>query len=216
MVYIVFICFAAPLVLMLPLLRGQARWLVGFMLIGATVAVSAAEVNGFLHSQMGIAPVAISLSVAPVLEEIMKAVPVLVFAVLVSDKRRDVLPLAMSVGIGFAIMENAYLLVTNAEAVSLGWALVRGLATSLSHGMCTLAVGYGILFVRTRKKLFYTGTFALLAVAITFHATFNLLMLSPSPYDWVGLVMPFAVYAVGQGVFWARSRRAKRVASPEA
>lgn len=199
MVYVVLICFAAPLVLLLPLLTGSARRIVAFTLVGAVVAASAAEINGALYGIIGLEAEQVSLDVAPIVEEVMKAVPVLLYALLASDRREDVLPVAMATGIGFAILENSYLLVSQlviggTGAVSLSWALVRGLSTSLSHGICTAAVGYGITYVHRRRKLFYTGTFALLTAAITFHATFNLLALAPSPLDWVGLALPMAAY----------------------
>ena len=44
------------------------------------------------------------LTVPPVTEELLKALPVLVFAVFFSDDRKDILPAAMSVGIGFSIL----------------------------------------------------------------------------------------------------------------
>lgn len=199
MVYVVLICFAAPLVLLLPLLAGSARRIVAFTLVGAVVATSAAEINGALYGIIGLEAEQVSLDVAPIVEEVMKAVPVLLYALFASDRREDVLPVAMATGIGFAILENSYLLVSQlviggTGAVTLSWALVRGLSTSLSHGICTAAVGYGITYVHRRRKLFYTGTFALLTAAVTFHATFNLLMLAPSPLDWVGLALPMAAY----------------------
>lgn len=199
MVYVVLICFAAPLVLLLPLLAGSARRIVAFTLVGAAVATSAAEINGALYGIIGLEAEQVSLDVAPIVEEVMKAVPVLLYALFASDRREDVLPVAMATGIGFAILENSYLLVSQlviggTGAVTLSWALVRGLSTSLSHGICTAAVGYGITYVHRRRKLFYTGTFALLTAAVTFHATFNLLMLAPSPLDWVGLALPMAAY----------------------
>lgn len=196
MVYIIFICFVAPLVLMLPFLQKQSRWLVGFMLIGAAVAVSASEINSMLQNIWGFTPLDVSLRVAPMTEEVMKAVPVLLFALLGSDDRKRVLPLSMSVGIGFAILENTYVLVQNADSVSPGWALIRGFSTSLMHGMCTFLVGCGIIFVYKQKKLFYTGIFGLLSVAVTFHAAFNLLICS----RWyrAGMLLPIAVYLTVQ------------------
>lgn len=199
MVYVVLICFAAPLVLLLPLLTGSARRIVAFTLIGAVVATSSAEINGLLYSVLGVGAERVSLDAAPILEEVIKAAPVLLFALFASDRREDVLPVAMATGIGFAILENSYLLVSQlvssgAGAVSLTWALVRGLSTSLSHGICTAAVGYGITYIHRRRKLFYTGTFALLTAAITFHATFNLLTRAASPLNWVGIAMPMVTY----------------------
>ena len=49
MVYIIFICFAVPLALMLPIIKGQSRWLILFMLLGAFMAVSASEINSVLR-----------------------------------------------------------------------------------------------------------------------------------------------------------------------
>ena len=58
-------------------------------------------------------------------EELLKALPVLVFAVFFSDDRKDILPAAMSVGIGFSILENTAILVQNLTVVTLGWAALR-------------------------------------------------------------------------------------------
>ena len=85
MVYVIFICFAVPLALMLPFLRGQSRLLIAFMLLGSAIAISAAEVNGALQGMFGLSALDVSLRVAPVTEEIMKAVPILAFALLESD-----------------------------------------------------------------------------------------------------------------------------------
>ncbi len=192
MVYVIYLCFAIPLALMLPLLEQKGRRLIGFMLIGATVAVSAAEVNGALGALMNLTDMETALLVAPIVEELMKAIPVLLFAIFVSDKRGQVLSLSMATGIGFAILENCYILVSNISVITLGWALLRGLSTSLLHGMSTFLVGCGILFVHKQKKLFYTGIFALLAVAITLHAIFNLLIYSE--WSMIGMVLPIALY----------------------
>ena len=48
------------------------------------------------------------LTVPPVTEELLKALPVLAFAVFFSDDRKDILPAAMSVGIGFSIDPQGY------------------------------------------------------------------------------------------------------------
>lgn len=208
MVYIIFICFVAPLALMLPFLQKQARWLIGFMLVGAAVAVSASELNSVLQMMWYLSPLDVSLRVAPVTEEVMKAIPILLFALLESDDRKKVLPLSMSVGIGFAILENTYVLVRNADSVSLAWALIRGLSTSLMHGMCTFLVGCGIIFVYKQKKLFYTGTFGLLALAVTFHATFNLLILSK--WDRAGMLLPIIIYLAAQYILKKKVHRKNR------
>lgn len=194
MVYIIFICFAVPLALMLPFLKGQSRLLILFMLIGAFTAVSSAEINGVLQSVLGLSALDTSLRVAPVTEECMKALPILFYALLFTDEQKTVLSLAMAMGIGFAILENTHYLINSFESINLLWALVRGVSCSLAHGLCTFLVGCGILYVRKEKRLFFAGTFGLLTVAITFHATYNLLVWSQ--WNVAGVLLPIVVYAL--------------------
>lgn len=58
--------------------------------------------------------------------------------------------------------------------------------------MCTLLVGFGISFIRKRRKLFAVGTFALLSLAITYHSIFNLLVQSRM-LVW-GALLPLVTY----------------------
>ena len=214
MVSIAFVCFSVPLLLMLPVLRGRSRWLVAALLVGSYLAVCAGALNTLLRHAFAISTLELSLSVAPIVEELMKALPALIYALFKSDRRADVLAIAFSVGIGFAITENAYLMMSLGVNATVGWAFVRGISASLMHGLCTLMVGVGFTFVRTQRKLFYTGTFGLLAAAITYHAAFNLLVSASGAWCVVGLALPLATYAAGF-VVWApkRSRNAARKAS---
>ncbi len=196
MVYIILICIAVPVLLLMTLLDNRSRLLTGFMLLGMVIAVSAYEINSAIQLTFLMSAQEISVRAAPVAEEILKALPVLLFASFISDRREIVLPLSMAVGIGFAILENTFLLITYIDQVSLGWAVIRGISTSLSHGMCTLTVGYGMTFVHKQKKLFYTGIFGLLSLAMTFHAVFNLLI--QSRYDYIGMMLPICLYLL----FW--------------
>ena len=129
---------------------------------------------------------------APITEELLKAFPILFFAVVVSDKRETLFTASMATGIGFAILENAYYLIVNYQTFSFLSALVRGFGTGLMHGMCTLLVGFGISFIRKRRKLFAVGTFALLSTAITYHSMFNMLVQSAHPS--VGALLPLLTY----------------------
>lgn len=210
MVYIAFVCFSAPLALMLPVLKGQARWLVAYLLIGSYLAVISGEVNIALKQALGLSSLELSLCAAPVVEEMVKALPVLAFALLSrNSSREDVLAIAFSCGVGFAITENAFLMMRAGEAATVAWALARGLSTSLMHGLCTLTVGVGFTFARTRKKLFYTGTFGLIAAAITYHATFNLLISATGVWSLIALACPLLTYAIAYGLY--RLMRAKGV-----
>lgn len=119
MVYVIFLCIALPLGLMLPILERRSRRLVFFLLLGMVSALVAYKLNSLLYPLSGLDVVQFSQTVPPVTEEFFKALPILVFAVFFSDDRRDILPAAMSVGIGFSVLENTTLLVQNTLTATL-------------------------------------------------------------------------------------------------
>ncbi|MEG2898148.1 MAG: PrsW family glutamic-type intramembrane protease, partial [Eubacterium sp.] len=152
----------------------------------------AAEINSLLALIFSEDIFFLTTSVTPISEEIIKALPILFFSFIYSDDRKTILSISMAVGIGFAILENATILTQNIDSVNVTWAIVRGFCAALMHGICTAAVGYGVSFVKKKKKLFYTGTFGLLTTAIIFHATYNALVQSTCPY--IGFILPILVY----------------------
>ena len=192
LIYILFISIFFPLFLMMLLVEEKARLPIIFVMLGIFISVFASEVNGVLLSMLNITRYDATITLAPVTEELLKAFPILFYAVVVSDKKEKLFTASMATGIGFAILENAYYLIVNYETFSVLSALIRGFCTGLMHGMCTLLVGFGISFIRKRHKLFAVGTFALLSVAITYHAIFN--MLIQSKYPAVGALLPMATY----------------------
>ena len=194
MVYVIFLCIALPLGLMLPILERRSRRLVFFLLLGMMAALTAYEIDSILYPLSGLDAIQFSQTVPPVTEELLKALPVLVFAVFFSDDRKDILPAAMSVGIGFSILENTAILVQNLTVVTLGWAALRGLSASLMHGLCTMIIGAGLPYVKKQRKLFCTGIFGLFTVSATMHALFNLLI--QSDYSWLGACFPMALYVL--------------------
>lgn len=194
MVYIIFLCLSIPIVLMLPLLESRSRWIIGFFLLGAVTALAAYEINTIAFPLSDMDARSFTELVPPVTEELLKALPVLCYALLLDDSRKRVLPIAMAVGVGFAVLENTVLLVEYIDEVTMAWAAARGFSASLMHGLCTVTIGTGICYVKKQKKLFYTGTFGLLSLAITLHALFNLLI--QSSYDVVGMAMPLVLYAL--------------------
>lgn len=85
-------------------------------------------------------------SVTPVTEEIIKALPVLVCAIIISDNKERVMPIAFATGIGFGMFENTVILVQNIESVTIDRAIIRGFSAALMHAVCTVTVGFGNLY----------------------------------------------------------------------
>ena len=192
LIYILFICITIPLALMAFLVEKKARRTVIFFITGICAAVFASEVNGILTYLIPLDVFDFTVRVTPITEEFIKAIPVLFFAKEISDKKETLITVSLAVGIGFAIMENTYILTQNVGYVSLLWAIMRGFGTGIMHGMCTFLVGTGFSFANKNKKLFVVGTFALLSLAITYHSIFN--MLVQSDYKYIGAVLPIITY----------------------
>ena len=184
-----FIGIAAPLAMMLFICKGDTRRLLLFLLFGMTVCYATGWLNEFTRLALGLDPDTASTGLGPMIEELTKAVPVLVYAFLFKPKRRTLLECSAMVGVGFAILENAsYFL----NGVSLLYALGRGFGSGMMHCVCTITVGYGISFVHIRRKLFYTGTVGLLSAAIIYHSVYNTLV--QSDYQMYGLALPVITF----------------------
>ena len=190
--YIVFICLTVSLGLMLPLMEKKTRGVVIFLIIGIFSCLFVSELNSILLHTFNNDKFYVTTTITPVTEELVKALPILYFAIVVSDDRKTLIANAFSVGVGFALLENIVILTQSIESVTIFWALVRGFGSGLVHGICTVMVGYGISYIRTRRKLFYCGTFALLSTAIIYHATYNLLV--QSDFQYAGILLPLVTY----------------------
>ena len=191
MIYILFISISIPLLLMALLMEKKARLPILFMIIGIFVSVFASEVNGLLSKLLSMDTYSMTVIITPVTEELLKALPVLYYAVVISDKRERLFTASMAIGVGFALLENAYFLL-NSDNFTIIIAIIRAFGAGLMHGMCTLLVGVGISFVKKKRKLFAVGTFGLLSTAIVYHGIYNILI--QSEFSIVGALLPIATY----------------------
>lgn len=191
LIYILFISVFIPILLMALLMEKKARLPISFVLVGIFISVFVAEINGLLRSLLAMDTFRFTVVVTPITEEILKALPVLVYAMLISDKKETLFTASMATGIGFAVLENAFYLLNDAS-FNMVDAIIRAFGTGLMHGMCTLLVGAGISFAKKRSKIFVVGTFALLSTAITYHGIYN--MLVQSPYEAIGFLLPILTY----------------------
>ena len=191
MIYILFVSVFVPILLMANLIEKKARLPIVFVLAGIFISVFAAELNGVLRQMLPLNNYEFTIIVTPMTEEVLKALPVLFYALVISDKKERLFTASMATGIGFAVLENAYYLLTSHHWNVLD-AVARAFGTGLMHGMCTLLVGVGITFVKKKRKIFWVGTFALLSTAITYHGIYN--MLVQSQYEIIGYLLPISTY----------------------
>lgn len=190
--YIVFICIIVALGMMLPLLEGRTRELIIFMMIGVCCCLFISEVNNILLGCFDNDMQYVTTTITPITEELIKGLPILYCAIVITDERNTLIPNAFAVGVGFALLENMIVMLQSLNEVTIPWALSRAFGSGMVHGLCTMMVGYGISYVRKRRKLFACGTFAFMSAAITYHAVYNVLV--QSPIRMAGILLPVITY----------------------
>ena len=205
LIYILFVSIFIPILLMACLVEKKARPPMIFFLIGIFLSVFASEINAYLRGILSMSTFEITIIVTPISEEILKAFPILVFATVFMPKKEALFTASMAVGIGFAVLENAFYLLTS-NSFNMIDAMIRAFGAGLMHGMCTLLVGVGISFVKKKQKLFVVSTFALLSTAITYHGIYN--MLVQSDFEVIGYLLPITTYI--PFVVW-RIKRKKQI-----
>lgn len=188
---ILFVSFALPVIMTFFVCKGRVRNALIFFFIGMAVCLFCGELSALVLNALPYDTQFFSCNIAPFFEEIFKALPILLFVFIFKPERQTIYECSVLLGVGYAILENAFIL-GNMEIVSLLDAFMRGIGAGLMHGLCTLAVGYGLSFIHSRRKLFYTGTVAMLAAATIYHATYNTIV--QSSHIWMGVLLPVITF----------------------
>ncbi len=183
------------------------RRVLGAVLAGMVAALLAWRLNVALDEALGLGIVRLSLLVAPVVEELAKAVwP----GWLVRSRRVgflvDAAILGFAAGTGFALVEQIHYLRTRPEESLPVW-IVRGFGTAVMHGGTTALFAVVAQDLAGRRGL-RRGLYLLpgLGLAVLVHALFNAFLLPPALSALVVMAGMPAILAV---VFW-RSERALR------
>ena len=185
----IFICIEVPLLVSLLFVRKNVRHFVVFLMLGMTACLLSAYISAFLGSVKAATPEETSVFISPVVEEIMKLIPI-VFSLLVFEPDDENLTLgAVGIGIGFATFENCCFILSG-SAESLTYMLVRGFAAGVMHLVCTVTVGYGLAFSQREGLTRTSVSVGLLAFAATFHGLYNLLVSKPGIPSYIGFILP--------------------------
>ena len=197
--YISFICIIVPLLMMTITMTGKARLLIFSMVFGVFVSLLCSEVSALTIRLAVLDDMHyITTTITPLIEETLKALPVVIYAFLFSDKRETLLSIAFGIGVGFALLENIVILLRavmeNPNSVSYLWAFVRGFGSGLMHAVTTMMVGICLSVIRSKKKLIVPGIFAVFVMSATYHAIYNELVQTDLKY--FGFLLPLITYAV--------------------
>lgn len=192
----IFVCIAAPLLVSaLCMGRRQLRFFL-FTLAGMGVCLLSAYINTFFTAVCGASWLQATVEIAPVVEEILKLLPLLFYMLVFEPEAELIPPTILIIAAGFATFENICYLVQNG-ADDLGFLLVRGFGTGAMHILCGAIIGYGLAYVWRRTWLKFAGTFGLLGVSISFHGIYNLLIAYGGWVQYLAYLLPTGIVLLG-------------------
>ncbi len=197
MSYILFICIAVPLGMMLIPIEKQSRKIVIALLMGMFLCLFVSEVNGLLLRVTKSTMLYLTTNVTPITEEFVKVLPVIYYAYIFSDDEKSVTTVAFATGVGFAMLENIIILMQHLSSANFIFAMIRGFSTGLMHSITTMLVANFVPYIHKKKKLFLCGVLCSFNLAVVFHAVFNLLVEAESAVaNYIGYFLPVSIYMV--------------------
>lgn len=197
MSYILFICIAVPLAMMLVPIEKKSRKIVVALLMGMFCCLFVSEVNGLLLRLTKSTTLYFTTNVTPFTEELVKVLPVIYYASVFSDDRKSVTTVAFATGVGFAMLENIIILTQHIATVNLVFAIIRGFSTGLMHSISTMLIANYIPYIHKKKKLYLCGTLCTFNLAVVFHSVFNLLVEADSVIaNRIGYILPISIYLI--------------------
>ncbi len=185
----ILICMALPLLLTVFLVRDNARRLVVFFLIGMATCLLGAYVSGFIDVAFGFGTEDTAIFISPVVEETMKFLPLLFYALMFAPDDDRLFTAAVGVGAGFASFENVCSMLTTGTE-SLGFLLIRGLAVGVMHIVCICALALGLVLARQYKVSGISTILGALSVSMLFHGIYNLLASESGISSAIGFCLP--------------------------
>ena len=193
----VFACVAAPLLVAALCMGKKYLRFFLFAFAGMGTCLLSAYVNTFFAALYGASAFHATAEIAPVVEEVMKLLPLLFYLLVFEPEREHIKSAVLTIAAGFATFENiCYLIQLGAD--NLGFLLIRGFGTGAMHIACGAIVGSGMLYVWRRGWLTAAGTCALLGAAIVFHGTYNLLIAYGGWVQYIAYAMPVLAVLAGK------------------
>ena len=190
-----YVCLAAPMLIAIISLRKEGQRSLFFVLMGMTACLLSAYISSFIAGVMGLELSAAVYELSPVVEEIMKAMPVLFYLLVYEPDKRSAVTCTLMLAVGFATFENICYLTAFGSADLLRL-VIRGFSTGAMHIVCGMAVALGLFFLWDQVWLQVVGGFALLCFVITFHAIFNVFVSQTGVVFWVGSMIPLTLVLV--------------------
>ena len=188
----IFVCLAVPMLLSLLFTSGSPRRFTLFVVLGMATCLLSADVSSFFMGRHQCRAVTTAIEIAPVCEEILKLLPLLLYFLIFEPDSHKLTPAAIGIAVGFATFENVCYLTENG-AGSFVFLLIRGMSAGALHLVCGILTGLALAYVFRRPWLTCTGTVGILGVCMVLHGIYNLLITADGFWQMVGYFFPSAI-----------------------
>ncbi len=185
----IFVCVAAPLLIAMIFLDKKYKRIFLFIFAGMGACLLSAYINTFFARLYKADLMNASTQIAPVVEEIMKLLPLLFYLLIFEPGSASITSSVLTIAVSFATFENIVYL-TQSGAENLVHLLIRGFGTGAMHIVCGVIISSGLVYVWQRNWLKIAGTAGLLGAAITYHATYNLLVAHEGVTQYIAYALP--------------------------
>ena len=183
----IFVCMAAPLAVALLFLPKASRPAVIFCLGGMASCLLAAYLNTFFALYYRADGANAATQVAPVVEEILKLLPLLFYLAVFQPEAGRFRLAAIVLAASFATFENVCWL---ADLV------IRGFGTGAMHVVCGSFYGGALGPVWDERPLRAACILGLLCAAVIYHAIYNLLVSAGGAVQTAAYLLPLLTAAV--------------------
>ena len=188
----ILICIAIPLLLSLLFLSGSVRKYMAAFLLGMVMCLLSAYINGFLALATGMGERDTAVFLSPLVEELMKLLPLMFFMVLTDVREKTLTMIAIAIGTGFATYENCcYILTSGAD--NLFYVFIRGFAVGIMHIVSILALSIWFTLTKRLKVFSLPAVSVGVAISMIFHALYNLLVSKAGASTVTGFILPPAM-----------------------
>ncbi len=187
----IFICLGAPILVAVMCTRGKVRLSMSFVLFGMVACLLSSYITAFVAVLRGADALSASLEIAPLVEEVMKLLPMLFYLIVFNAGKEAMLDGIIMTALGFATFENVCFLTGNGVD-DLYYLAIRGFGTGAMHVVCGNILAIGLLRTWSREWLRAAGTVVVLITAVAFHGTFNVMVSQNGPVRFAGFAIPLA------------------------
>lgn len=185
---ILFTAIAVPLIIMLLIFKGRSRVLLSCLVVGMFMNLFAGEINGLIFNNSGLTYYFLAVNIIPIVEEIFKILPIILICYSYKYEKQVFIECALSIGVGFAILENVTLFVTMNTAITFPLALMRGFGAGLMHVITSYLYAIGLNYIVNKRYIAIPGIVGLLALSSLYHSAYNIIV--QSKFNYLGFALP--------------------------